>query len=75
MPRSHSPKKPITKPALKSWVALNTFLMSTTSVPAIEKLLTAELAGRQRQVFLSRIRSRLLKLHTQAQRAQLEQLK
>lgn len=75
MPRSPLKKKPITKPALKSWVALNTYLMSTTNERSIEALLRAELAGRQRQVFLARIRSRLLKLHTKAQRDQLEKMR
>lgn len=68
-------KKPITRPCLKTWPALNTYLMSTTSERALEDLLRAELAGRARPVFVNRIKSRLLKLHTAAQRAQLEKLR
>lgn len=75
MPRSTGPKKkPITRPALKTWVALNTYLMSTTNERSLEDLLRAELKGRARPVFVARIKSRLLKLHTKAQREQLEKM-
>ena len=64
-------KKPVTNPALQSWLALNDFLRGTNEA-ACEGLLKEELKGRKRKQFLKRIHSRLNKVRADRERAELE---
>lgn len=65
-------KKPITNPALASWDALNAFLMRTTDEKELSSLLKAELEGRKRAQFVTRIHSRINKVRADRERAELE---
>lgn len=65
-------KKPITRPALRTWVGLNEALMVMTNERKLEDLLRAELKGRKRPVFVNRICSRLNRVRAQNLAAELE---
>lgn len=64
-------KKPVTNPALQSWLALNDFLRGVNEA-ACEGLLKEELKGRKRKQFIKRIHSRLNKVRADRERAELE---
>ncbi len=64
-------KKPVTNPALQSWLALNDFLRGANEA-ACEGLLKEELNGRKRKQFIKRIHSRLNKVRADRERVELE---
>lgn len=64
-------KKPVTNPALQSWLALNDFLRGANEATC-EGLLKEELKGRKRKQFIKRIHSRLNKVRADRERAELE---
>lgn len=61
-------KKKIDDPALKTWDGLNKALMSSVDEDYFNHLMAAELAGRRRKQFLSRIHSRLNKVRADRER-------
>ncbi len=64
-------KKPVTNPALKSWLELNDALRGANEATC-ETLLKEELKGRKRKQFLKRIHSRLNKARADRERRELE---
>lgn len=64
-------KKPVTIPALQSWLALNDALREADEATC-EGLLKEELKGRKRKQFIKRIHSRLNKVRADRERAELE---
>lgn len=64
-------KKPVTNPALKSWLALNAALREADEATC-ETFLKEELKGRKRKQFTKRIHSRLNKVRADRERAELE---
>ena len=64
-------KKPIKRPELKSWEALNSAIMKMDEAEA-KVLLQHELKGRKRGQFLKRIHSRINKLRADRERLELE---
>lgn len=64
-------KKPVTSPALKSWMALNDAVREADE-SVCEALLEEELKGRKRKQFIKRIHSRLNKVRADRERAELE---
>lgn len=65
-------KKPITRPELASWEALNAAIMQMDESQA-QELLNAELAGRKRAQFVKRIHSRINKVRADRERAELQE--
>lgn len=64
-------KKPVTNPALQSWLALNDLLREADEATC-ESLLKEELKGRKRKQFIKRIHSRLNKVRADRERLELE---
>lgn len=64
-------KKPVTNPALQTWLALNDALRDADE-DICQKLLKKELKGRKRKQFIKRIHSRLNKVRADRERAELE---
>lgn len=64
-------KKPVTNPALQSWLALNDALREADEATC-ETFLKEELKGRKRKQFIKRIHSRLNKVRADRERAELE---
>ena len=64
-------KKPVTNPALQTWLALNDALRDADE-HICQKLLKEELKGRKRKQFIKRIHSRLNKVRADRERAELE---
>jgi hypothetical protein len=63
-------KKPVTNPALQSWLALNDVLREADE-PMCQALLKEELKGRKRKQFMKRIHSRLNKVRADRERLEL----
>ena len=64
-------KKPITRPELESWDALNSAIMQMDEAEA-KVLLDHELKGRKRSQFVKRIHSRINKLRADRERDELK---
>lgn len=64
-------KKPVSNPALQSWLALNDALREANEATC-ESLLKEELKGRKRKQFIKRIHSRLNKVRADRERLELE---
>jgi len=64
-------KKPVTNPALQSWLALNDALREANEATC-EAFLKEEFKGRKRMAFIKRIHSRLNKVRADRERAELE---
>jgi len=64
-------KKPVTNPALQSWLALNDKIREADEATC-ESLLKEELKGRKRKQFIKRIHSRLNKVRADRERRELE---
>ena len=64
-------KKPVTNPALQTWLTLNDALRDADE-DICQKLLKEELKGRKRKQFIKRIHSRLNKVRADRERAELE---
>lgn len=65
-------KKPLTNPVLKTWEALNDYIINADQAEC-EKLLTEELKGRARTMFVFRIHSRLNRVRADEERQQLRE--
>ena len=63
-------KKPVTNPALQSWLALNEHVRGADEATC-QKLLEEERKGRKRKQFIKRIHSRLNKVRADRERLEL----
>lgn len=63
-------KKPVTNPALRTWVALNNALLEANEA-VCQALMKEEIKGRRRVAFMKRIHSRLNKVRADRERAEL----
>lgn len=62
--------KPVTNPALQSWLALNDAIREADEA-VCQSLLKEELKGRKRKQFIKRIHSRLNKVRADRERQEL----
>ena len=65
-------KKPIKNENLRSWNALNRYLLSVHAEEVLRELTREEMSGRMRIIFLKRIHCRLNKIRANRERLELE---